>query len=196
MYICSASQFRLVTFQMSVAIQDKWLLYWTTQCYHCIGRYIFLYIYWEMEHTEDNRQTINDKKEAQKPTHNIRSNWSEEVRAWSMIANFPILPSLHSSQSRPIRESQICSPINHIRCCFHSAALSFLRQQTPVRAYLKPSLFSIVKLSHSTACLWVFYKHKWWKLTTGFSELWINSLFVIIWVVLGYFYKTQASLLM
>lgn len=56
-----------------------------------------------------------------------------------------------------------------------SISLASPWQWTPFREYLKPSLVFTIKISHFSACLWVFAKQKWWWLTPCHSKFWVNS---------------------
>ena len=108
--------------------------------------------------------TINSDphKVPRKPTHNISGNWSGMVRSWSMTANFPPPLPPHPSSSGPTRESQICSPINHIRCLLLVSGLQFYIPTNSNQGIPESLPFFTKNPSHSSACLWVFAKRKWW----------------------------------
>lgn len=137
----------------------------------------------------DTGQTIYESKlypleKPRKPAHSICSSQSEEIRTWSVIANFPISPSPYPFNSGPTRESQICFPINPIRCPLLSGCLqrhmpTHSHQSPPSpppRPPAKPSLFSIIRLSHSPVCLWAFCQTQavvadWLVLASASSKL-------------------------
>lgn len=90
-----------------------------------------------------------------------------------------------ASKSRPPRESQIWST-NQLQW---TPISSFGCQQPPIREYLKPSHYSTLNPSCSPVFLWVSAKHKRCRL----FPLWYwvlnkQCLFLLIWVVSGYFH--------
>lgn len=126
------------------------------------------------------------RKQSGKTNHNLCDN-RPRIRMMSMSASFFPIPnhSFLSSNSGPTRESHICSPTNHrdapllVRPHFRVPGKHLKHPFVHHKAFPLPS------------CLWVppcqMHMNNGWLS----CNLWINSLFVLIWVTLVYFLMSK-----
>lgn len=105
------------------------------------------------------------------PDNNLSKNEPQMTKNQLITVSQNITFKLRSSG-----ESQICAP--HWSCrmpCPYSTCLQLPHANSVLRTHIKHSPFSTIKLSHSSACLGVSAKQKWWWLTPCYSKLWINK---------------------
>lgn len=90
------------------------------------------------------------------PNPNHCSSQPRTGRTQRLPASLTFVPASYSEASR---ETMLLEPSTEDSLLLVSLPPSFEGRQPPTRAYLKSSSF-FIKLSHSSACLWVYAKHK------------------------------------
>ena len=112
-------------------------------------------------------------------SNNSCKNWPHRARAWLVTKNFPNFCPLSDLGST--RESQLCIPNqSHKMPFFELVHLCFPLPAASYQGKSGSHLFLIIKLFHSSVCLWGSLKNRgaagW---LCFYSKLWINNFWLV-----------------